>query len=130
MRTFNSLSEAAFTLTMLVDEVDGLKGTCGLNKEDALRMMQAIHLRIEQEIKKLKDKVPELNPDLCNKQCHCSSYSDLFSDEKIRQQFLDENSKIDFAKKISCAKESAKWLCSSTLFKELKSEAQVIPNGL
>ncbi len=130
METFDQLDEVARFLTFVADEEHDLKESCGLKKEEALRMMQALHPRLDSEIAKLKDNNLNISTESCRATCHCAAYSDLYSNEKIKNSYLDEFSKTSKAEKINCAQKSAKWLCSSNILKELKTESQVIPTGL
>ncbi len=130
MKHFDQLDEASTFLASIIDEELSDKEACGIKKDEALRMMQALHALFDNEVKKLKDLSLNISIESCRKSCHCGSYSDLYSDEKIKQKFLNEFVKTTKEEKMACVMRSAKWLCSSDLIKNLRNDSPAIPSGL
>lgn len=130
LSNIHHLDEAANFLMLVSDDEKSLTVKCGLSPQDALNMLQPIHALIDEEIKISTDGATENQMFKCEIDCHCGIYSDITSNQKLKDDLLEKARATHRSQLIQCANKSAKWLCDSNLLKKLKTEIEPVSNAL
>lgn len=114
--------EAANLLMMIGDEGNGLIDSCKITPAEALRLTMPLRALIDEEVHKNNFYISidqEMN---CVQSCHCGIYSDLSKEKKTKENLYKKAANMSKISLVACANKTAKWFCSSTLFKILKFE--------
>ena len=123
MQRIEQLDEAANFLMLISDQVIELTTTCQINANEALVLIQGVHAMIDKEAQTEYFMITQELENHCEKECHCGLYSDLASDQKLKDRLYQKAQKLPKDKLAACAIKTSEWFCKSKLLETLKSNS-------
>ena len=120
MQKIEQLDEAANFLMLISDQVIELTNTCQINANEALVLIQGVHAMIDKEAKTESFMITMDLEKNCEKDCHCGLYSDLASDQKLKDRLYQKAQNLPKTKLVACAIKTSEWFCKSKLIKTLQ----------